>query len=655
MLPMNELLQEGRYLITRQIGQNDVGSIYEGLDNIFDKKVFINQCAYNGRKNLSDEEKLLKELKHEAFLRVTDYFAETNGWFAVMEAEKGDFLSEILKNGDAVFRLSDVLSWTEQLLDGLSYIHLHLPPIIYGDIKPQNIILTSGGKVKFLTSAILKTRSSVNGFGKPSAEALTYSPLEQIWNSLDSASQKVIADSYDETAERILRQPVDARSDVYSLGVLIYQLLTNRFPKNALERSIEILDGNSDPLVSPDNLNAEIPPEISEVILKLLELRRENRFDSAVILRQVLRTAFIRINERETGAVGEKEPATTPAAEELFSLNDSTEHEEFQEAESVGKTQPAEKIESENLSTAGKKIEETEQAAAAADFEISLGLPHTENRPAPNEKNELLDLAEQSVETFETEASSQESNFEAGEPPPESVSENETEPEKVSADFFEFDESDEADVLGLRKSPEEIEETKETAGQVEEQTAVISAQDSMRILPEVPKSDYKQDHSPAEFSIFENTQEKSRSKWKLPVAVLILVLIGSGAFGAWMFVSKSGSNTENQTVSSETEVNPSLNTVSQPSAENQTQSTAETQTSSNTENSGSQTLPNSENAEITTEADIETNPVLAQETEPTAKNQSAVRARPSTTKPQTASAKKREKKKVTVDDLINDY
>ena len=139
MLPMNELLQEGRYCITRLYGQNDIGSIYEGLDNIFEKNITISQCAYNGRKNLADEEKILKGIRHETFLSVADYFAEPNGWFIVMEAADGELFSDVLKDESRDFPFSDVMNWAEQILDGLGYLHIHLPPVVYGDIKPQNI------------------------------------------------------------------------------------------------------------------------------------------------------------------------------------------------------------------------------------------------------------------------------------------------------------------------------------------------------------------------------------------------------------------------------------------------------------------------------------------------------------------------------------
>ncbi|HEX9959495.1 MAG TPA: hypothetical protein VGB00_01015, partial [Pyrinomonadaceae bacterium] len=152
------------------------------------------------------------------------------------------------------------------------------------------------GKIKLalgIQNPDAKVRATVTN------QTLHYLPLEQIWVGLDSASQKVIVNSYDEKSERILEQPADAKSDIYALGATLYHLLTERLPVDALERSIEILEGKPDPLTRPDRLNAEIPAEISDILMKALEIKRENRFDSAVIMRQAWRTALARVKERE--------------------------------------------------------------------------------------------------------------------------------------------------------------------------------------------------------------------------------------------------------------------------------------------------------------------------------------------------------------------
>jgi serine/threonine protein kinase len=172
------------------------------------------------------------------------------------------------------------MNWADQLLDALNYLHTQNPPIIYRHIKPQNVKLTSSGKIKLLASGIDgSSETKIDTFVPQTFDTanLHYLPLEQIWERLDAASRNVILNSYDEKSERILKQPADAGSDI----------------------SIDIMEGKSDPLPASNQINPAIPPEISDILLKALEIRRENRFDSAVIMRQVLRTAFVRIKERE--------------------------------------------------------------------------------------------------------------------------------------------------------------------------------------------------------------------------------------------------------------------------------------------------------------------------------------------------------------------
>lgn len=322
MLAKNEVLQQGRYRIINQYRQDGRGAIYEAFDNVFETNVLLKENSGNSKKvitvsqmetrNLAfaDEAKVLTEIKHESLLHVRDYFSEIDRQYLVLEYTDGSDLGELLKKSESSFALLDVANWADQLLNALSYLHSHTPPIIHGDINPRNLRLTSDNKIKLLTFDLAKNaQAKVNPTVSNQnfvVSTLQYLPLEQIWDGLDSATQRVITNSYDERAVRVLEKPADARSDIYALGATLYHLLTAQVPIDALERSIDILEGKPDPLPIPHGLNPNIPPEVSEVILKSMEIRREKRFFSAVIMRQVLRTAFVRMKEREA-QVGTKE------------------------------------------------------------------------------------------------------------------------------------------------------------------------------------------------------------------------------------------------------------------------------------------------------------------------------------------------------------
>ncbi|HEX8734242.1 MAG TPA: protein kinase [Pyrinomonadaceae bacterium] len=327
MPAINETLQQERYRIIQPLGQNGVGAIYEAYDNVRETKVLFKEISVNLRKvttltqqeelrrRFADEAKILTGMKHESLLPVYDFFSEIDRHYLVMELADGNNLSELIEQRQKPFSLADVSNWIGQMLDALQYLHAQMPPVIHRDIKPQNIKLTSDGKIK-LALSIQNPDLKVNAVA--ANQTLHYLPLEQIWLGLDSASQKVIANSFDEKSERILEQPADARSDIYALAATVYQLLTARLPIDALERSIDILEGKPDPLARPDKINPAIPPEISDILMKALEIKRENRFDSAVIMRQAWRTAFVHLKERE--APEATEPDVIKLDEDLLEI-----------------------------------------------------------------------------------------------------------------------------------------------------------------------------------------------------------------------------------------------------------------------------------------------------------------------------------------------
>ncbi len=318
----NELLQEGRYRISQSPTQQGEEKVFEAYDTVRNTTVVVREipvklnkvATVSQRESLkmafANQAKALTEIEHDALLPVHDYFSEIDRQYLVMEAVEGDSLAELLASRNKPFSVGEVTNWADALLDGLNYLHSRKPAIIHRNINPTNVKLHPSGKIKLIGVGVESAADSEFAANSiTEGENLRYSPMEQIWPGLDPASQKVITNSYDERSERILKEPLDERSDIYSFGATLYFLMTGVEPVDPIERSIEILEGKLDPLREPSKVESRIPSEISDVLMKSLEIKRENRYDSAVIMRQVLRTAIERIQARKEDGVREQEEA----------------------------------------------------------------------------------------------------------------------------------------------------------------------------------------------------------------------------------------------------------------------------------------------------------------------------------------------------------
>lgn len=318
-----ELLQKGRYRLDSPALTTATGTVHQAYDTTSDTNVFVKEIVVrlnkvttlaqqeNNRLAFENAAKRIAEFRHDSLLAVKDFYSEVGRQYLVLENVEGEDLHSILEAGKKPFPVEKALDWADQILDAANYLHNQKPPVLHGNICPRNIKLQPNGKVKLLGVTIKD--DSGNDISTALTEVndgnLNFSPLELIWDNLDAASQKVIINNYDERSEKILKEPADFRSDIYSIGATLYFLLTARIPADPLERSIELLEGNKDPLSPPSTIDAGIAPEISEVVMRALEIKRENRFDSAMIMRQVLRTAIVRVKEREAAEAREMDEA----------------------------------------------------------------------------------------------------------------------------------------------------------------------------------------------------------------------------------------------------------------------------------------------------------------------------------------------------------
>jgi serine/threonine protein kinase len=270
-----ETVLQGRYRIVRQLGQGGMGAVYEAIDQRLDTTVALKETLFADerlRKQFEREARLLARLHHPALPRVSDHFSEDDGQFLVMQFIPGDDLSEMMNRKRGPFPANQVLTWADQLLDALDYLHTQDPQIVHRDIKPQNLKLTSRGQIILLDFGLAKgqageisrvtTAASIFGYTP------NYAPLEQIQGL-----------------------GTDSRSDLYSLAATLYHLMTGVKPPDALTRAAALVNGQPDPLLKASEANSEISPDIDEVLAKAMAQNREQRYTTAAEMRRALQEA----------------------------------------------------------------------------------------------------------------------------------------------------------------------------------------------------------------------------------------------------------------------------------------------------------------------------------------------------------------------------
>src|SRR5262245_3261242 len=299
MLSSNQVLNQGRYRIIDQFGSVESGRLYEAYDTVSNTKVVLRETVgqigkvatpaqiENLKTAFAAGAQRLTTVEHPSLLKVTDYFSEIDHQYLVMESCEGSDLASLVSDENAP-GMSDIVKWADQLLDGLHYLHTQNPAIIHQGVSPRTARLSSNFKVKLVITGESSEGDGLDSGTDSNDSDLAYKPLEQLWLGLDSASQKMIANRFGESSEAVLRQALDARTDVYSAGATLYFLLTKTEPPDSLARYLEILDGNDDPLEKPHELDSLIPAELSELLMRSLELKREDRFSSAAEMRSEL-------------------------------------------------------------------------------------------------------------------------------------------------------------------------------------------------------------------------------------------------------------------------------------------------------------------------------------------------------------------------------
>lgn len=217
---------------------------------------------------LSNEENILKMLNHASLPRIIDVYHKDEGVYLVETLVEGVSLDMIGKT-EVKVNSYIIADWFEQLAQSLNYLHEMKPsPIYHLDIKPRNIMITHDNRLVLVDFGISR-RSGEGGLGAVTAQ---YAAPEQFGARIPDKYSKIVAERFGSDFEPD-RGAVDARTDIYGLGAVIFELATGQSP---FVKNLRLID----------NISSN---ELKKIVLKCLEINPEDRYQSAVELLEDLR------------------------------------------------------------------------------------------------------------------------------------------------------------------------------------------------------------------------------------------------------------------------------------------------------------------------------------------------------------------------------
>src|ERR1700694_847152 len=277
----------GRYELRRRVAQGGMAEVYLAYDRRVRRQVAI-KVLY-GRdeafvRRFEREALAVGTLSHNHILPLYDFGEQSPWYYLVMPYVEGGTLRDYLVKRK-LLSLEEAASFVDQIASALQYAHDH--GMGHGEIKPSNILLRQDGYAYLVDFELAK---AIMG-----AEALT------------GAGAMIGTPEY--MAPEQSNGESDSRSDIYSLGVILYQMLTGRVPFMAETPVAISLKHIQTPPVSPSTLNSDIPPSIEEVILQTMAKDPNARYQRA----QELSTAYWQALQQERSPVQSETPA--PAIE----------------------------------------------------------------------------------------------------------------------------------------------------------------------------------------------------------------------------------------------------------------------------------------------------------------------------------------------------
>ncbi|MEA2434109.1 MAG: eukaryotic-like serine/threonine-protein kinase [Actinomycetota bacterium] len=268
---MAERVFGGRYAVIERVGVGGMAEVYRARDELLGREVAVKVLNERLSADKSFVERFRREaqaaanLAHPNIVSLYDYGNDDGAYFIVMEYIDGRGLEEVVKEGPLMpERAAEMAVDVARALE-----RAHDAGLVHRDIKPSNIMITSYGQTKVTDFGI------VRALGADAEQTMTQTGM-------------VIGTAAYLSPEQAQGTPVDARTDIYALGCVLYEMLTGRPPftgDTPLSIAYKHVRENPDP---PSRLNPDVPSELDAIVMKALAKNPENRYSSARAMREDL-------------------------------------------------------------------------------------------------------------------------------------------------------------------------------------------------------------------------------------------------------------------------------------------------------------------------------------------------------------------------------
>lgn len=248
-------LLKGRFEIVKTVEDTAEHILYLAKDKQTSGKFFrvreiktkMKGTGKNTRLEMAQKEaQILSSLDHPGIPRYIDFFPGVDCHYLITEYIEGDYLDALLKSKSSPFPYEEVAPWAQQLCEILKYLHTREKPIIVRAVQPSNLLLTFKGEIKLTNFGMARQFDEVKSID-----------TVFVWNPGFTSP------------EQYGKQKSDNRSDIYSLGATLYNLLTNQ--------DVGAMNFNFPPV---SQFNSTVPPQIEQAIMKCLAVNPDDRFQA---------------------------------------------------------------------------------------------------------------------------------------------------------------------------------------------------------------------------------------------------------------------------------------------------------------------------------------------------------------------------------------